>query len=118
MAISQAPSMVFQLDEVPEYCRAHMVRGSSGYTFNQEIKDAILFEYHDIANDNAVPELDIVLARDVLSFIPLDDQTHLVNEFSDKLKTHGIAFLGMNEELPDTEWRSTAKLPVTAYVKR
>ncbi|MDR2702402.1 MAG: chemotaxis protein CheW [Spirochaetaceae bacterium] len=118
MAISQAPSMVFELDEVPEYCRAHMVRGTSGYTFNQEIKDAILFEYHDVANDNSLPDLDIILARDLLSFIPLEDQSHLVTEFSEKLKPQGMVFLGMNEELPDTEWRSTAKQPVTAYVRR
>jgi purine-binding chemotaxis protein CheW len=118
MAISQAPSMVFQLDEVPEYCRTHMVRGTSGYTFNQEIKDAILFEYHDITNDNALPDLDIILARDVLSFISPDDQSRLVLEFSDKLKTQGLVFLGTNEELPDTEWRSTAKQPVTAYTRK
>jgi len=118
MAISQAPSMVFQLDEVPEYCRSFMVRGSSGYSFNQEIKDAILFEYHDIANDNALPDLDIILARDLLSFLSLEDQSHLISEFSEKLKTQGIIFLGMNEELPDTEWRSAAKQPVTAYMKR
>jgi len=118
MAISQAPSMVFQLDEVPEYCRSHMVRGTGGYSFNQEIKEAILFEYHDIANDNALPDLDIILARDLLSFLSPEDQTHLVNDFSEKLKTQGVVFLGMNEELPDTEWRSVAKQPVTAFMKR
>jgi chemotaxis methyl-accepting protein methylase len=36
----------------------------------------------------------------------------------EKLKPAGMVFLGMNEELPDTEWRSTAKQPVTAYMKR
>ncbi|MDR2759828.1 MAG: chemotaxis protein CheW, partial [Spirochaetaceae bacterium] len=61
MAISQAPNMIFDLDEVPEYCRGFMVRGRNGYSFNQAIKDSLLFEYHDILNENSLPELDIIL---------------------------------------------------------
>ncbi|MDR0447548.1 MAG: chemotaxis protein CheW, partial [Treponema sp.] len=63
MAISQAPNTLFELEEVPEYCRTNMVRGPNGYTFNQEMKDSILFEYHDILNSNTLPDLDIILAR-------------------------------------------------------
>jgi len=118
MAISQAPNMLFDLEEVPEYCQAHMVRGPSGYTFNQEIKDSILFEYHDILNDNSLPDLDIILARDVLSFLPVSEQGRLVNEFSERIKSHGIVFLGANEELSDNEWRLVAKPPTTAFMKR
>jgi purine-binding chemotaxis protein CheW len=118
MAISQAPNMLFDLDEVPEYCRTYMVRGPSGYTFNQEIKDSILFEYHDILNDNSLPDLDIILARDILSFLPVQEQGKLVGEFAEKLKTRGLVLLGMNEELPETEWRSVAKQPVSAFMQK
>jgi len=118
MAISQAPSMIFELDEVPEYCRDQMVRGSSGYTFNQEIKEAILFEYHDVAHDNSLPDIDIILARDILSYISPQDQGRLLGEFTEKLKNSGIAFVGANEELLQSEWRPVAKPPVTAFVKR
>ncbi|GHV84487.1 chemotaxis protein W [Spirochaetia bacterium] len=118
MAISQAPNMIFELDEVPEYCRTHMVRGSNGYTFNQEIKDSILFEYHDILNDNSLPDLDIILARDMLSFLPLQEQDKLVNECTEKLKGQGFLILGEHEELAETEWRPMAKPPVSAFMKR
>jgi purine-binding chemotaxis protein CheW len=118
MAISQAPNMLFDLDEVPEYCRAYMVRGPSGYAFNQEIKDSILFEYHDILNDNALPDLDIILARDILSFLPVQEQGKLVAEFAEKLKPRGLVMLGANEELPETEWRPAAKQPVSAFMQR
>ena len=118
MSVSQAPNMLFELDEVPEYCREHMVRGPNGYTFNQEIKDSILFEYHDILNDNSLPDLDIIVARDVLSFFPVEEQGKIVNEFSERLKTKGIIFLGTNEELSDNAWRKAAKKPLSAYMKR
>jgi purine-binding chemotaxis protein CheW len=118
MAISQAPNMLFDLDEVPEYCRAHMVRGPNGYTFNQEIKDSILFEYHDILNDNSLPDLDMILARDILSFLPVQEQAKLVNEFTEKLKHRGLVILGTNEGLGETEWRPVAKQPVSAFMQR
>ena len=118
MAISQAPNMLYELEEVPEYCREHMVLGPNGYTFNQEIKDSILFEYHDILNDNSLPDLDIILARDVVSFFPVAEQGKIVNEFSERLKSHGIVFLGTNEELSENEWQLSAKPPVAAFMKR
>jgi len=116
MAVSQAPNMTFDLDEVPEYCRPFMVRGSSGYSFNQAIKDSIVFEYHDITNENTLPEVDIILARDVVSFLPSQEQTRLIASFSDRLKNRGIVIMGRNEELTDVIWQAMADDPVSAYM--
>ncbi|MDR2144048.1 MAG: chemotaxis protein CheW [Treponema sp.] len=118
MAISQAPNMIFDLIDVPEYCRPFMVRGASGYSFNQAVKDSILFEYHDIINDNPLPDLDIILARDMLSFLPVAEQEKMVVQFVEKLKSRGLVILGKNEELSGQEWRSVAKPPLSAFVHR
>jgi purine-binding chemotaxis protein CheW len=117
MAISQAPNMIFDLDEVPEYCRSFMVKGRNGYSFNQAVRDSIVFEYHDILNDNPLPELDIILIRDVLSFLPRQDQDRFVTGFLEKLKNRGMVFLGRNEELPGNDWRPLAGDPVSAYLR-
>ncbi|MDR0323323.1 MAG: chemotaxis protein CheW [Treponema sp.] len=116
MAISQAPNMVYELDELPEYCRQFMVHGPSGYSFNQAIKDSIVFEYHDVMNENTLPELDFILIRDVLSFLPAQEQTRIIVDFSDKLKTNGIIFVGRNEELTGALWHATADDPVSAFL--
>jgi purine-binding chemotaxis protein CheW len=116
MAISQAPNMVFDLEEMPGYCRGFMVKGKSGYSFNQAIKDSIVFEYHDILNDNPLPDLDIILARDILSFLQDQDQERIINGFSEKMKDRGVVILGRNEELEGSEWRSMAADPVSAYL--
>jgi purine-binding chemotaxis protein CheW len=118
MAISQAPNMIFDLIDVPEHCRPFMVRGASGYSFNQAVKDSILFEYHDIINDNPLPDLDIVLARDMLSFLPVAEQEKIVAQFVEKLKSRGMVILGKNEELSGQEWRTVAKPPVSAFVHK
>ena len=117
LAISSAPNMLFDLDEIPEYARGYMNKGKNGYSFNQEIKDAILFEFHDVLNDNNIPEVDIILARDLLAFFAAQDQEKMIREFSEKLKKQGIVFLGRNERLPEDDWQSLTKDPVSAFVR-
>jgi purine-binding chemotaxis protein CheW len=117
MAISQAPNMVFDLDEVPEYCRGFMVRGRNGYSFNQAVKDSLLFEYHDILNENPLPELDIIVARDLLSFLPVADQERIIAGFIEKIKSRSVVILGKNESLTGNEWKKTGKDPVAAFVR-
>jgi len=116
MAISQAPNMSFDLEDVPEYCRSFMVKGRSGYSFNQTIRDSIIFEYHDILNDNPLPDLDIILIRDVLSFLQIKDQKRIIEGFKERLKTRGIVIVGRNESLPGGDWEPLGKEPVSAFV--
>ena len=116
MAVSAAPNMVYDLEEIPEYCRHYTVHGKNGYSFNQTIKDSIVFEYHDIINDHALPELDFVLIRDVLSYLPAQEQGRIVADFSEKVKDHGVVIIGKNEELTGAMWYSIADDPVSAYL--
>jgi purine-binding chemotaxis protein CheW len=115
MAISQAPNLVFDVEDLPEHCRAFVTKGRNGYSFVPEIKDSIIFEYHDILNDNPLPDLDIILARDVLSFIPVEDQNRLVGGFGEKLKSHGVVILGRNENLTGSKWHFIGKEPISAF---
>ncbi|MDR2630804.1 MAG: chemotaxis protein CheW [Spirochaetaceae bacterium] len=117
MAISQAPNMVFDLDEVPEHCRKFMVRGRNGYSFNQAIKDSLLFEYHDVLNENPLPELDIILARDLLSFFSVPDQERIIAGFIEKLKSRSVVILGRNECLTGNGWKTVGKDPVSAFIR-
>jgi len=116
MAISQAPNMVFDLEDVPKYCHPFMVQGKNGYSFNQVIKDAIVFEYHDVLNENPLPDLDIILARDILSYFPAADQSRLVDDFNEKLKDQGLVIVGKNEEIFGTNWTSVSSDTISAFV--
>jgi purine-binding chemotaxis protein CheW len=117
MAISSASNMVFDLDEVPEYARTYMVKGKNGYVFNQEIKDAITFEYHDVLNGNQLPELDFIVSRDFISFLKVPDQERMIADFAERLKKRGVVILGRYEQLPEDEWQPIAKDPVSAFVR-
>jgi chemotaxis signal transduction protein len=117
MAISSAPGMSFDLPDVPEYCREFMSKGTAGYGFSQAIKDSILFEYHDVLNENTLPELDIILGRDLLSFLNEQQQEKIMADFSEKVKARGLIVLGTNEKLPENEWIPVGKGGVSAFIR-
>jgi len=115
MAVSQAPNMTFEFDDLPEYCRPFVNKGRNGYSFNQAIKDSIVFEYHDVLHDSPLPDLDIILIRDVLSFLPEADQHRVIQNFGEKLKPGGLLIVGKNEVMPGGAWNFTGREPVSAF---
>jgi len=116
MAVSQAPNTTYELDDAPSFCKPYLVRGKTGYSFNQEIKDMIVFEYHDVVHDSTLPDLDIIIVRDILSYLPEEDQDRLIERFTEKLKDKGAIFLGRNEGLTGIIWQSIADDPVSAFL--
>lgn len=119
LAISNAPMLaVPEADISPRY-KPYLVQGVGGaWTFAPVIKDMILFEYHDCSNQNAVPNMDIIVSRDVLSFLNPKQQSALVEDFTEKLKDNGIVILGQNEAMPQhAGWLRTAQGNVVAFSK-
>ena len=118
LSISTAPNMVFDFEDVPEFCREYMTKGRNGYGFNQVIRDAVVFEYHDVLNANPYPELDIVLARDLLSFLPRGDQLRVLSDFSEKMKNRSVLILGKNERLDAVgDWKLIGNEQISAYTR-
>lgn len=97
--ISSAPSLSFSKDQVPEDYLSLMVETKSGWQFNSEIKSHILFEFHDILHMNPYDNLQLIVVRDVLSFLNPNDQERLLDEFYEKLRPGGYLLLGKNEKL-------------------
>lgn len=100
--ISNAPLLAIESSFANDWYAPYVTHKVNGeYTFTQEIKDSIMFEYHDCTNTNALPMCDIIFARDVVSLLPESAQTALVEEIQEKLKGNGIVILGENESLAD-----------------
>ncbi|MDR2808055.1 MAG: chemotaxis protein CheW [Spirochaetaceae bacterium] len=117
MAISTAPTATFNLDEIPEFCKDFVTKANNnGYVFDRSIKDAIVFEYHDILHDNHLPDIDIILARDMLSIVPAGEQDRLIDDWCEKLKKKGLVIVGRNERLLGEQWQSIGADPVSAFV--
>ncbi len=119
LAISNAPMLTVPDEIVGGSYEKHITKTANGkLTFSKEIKDMILFEYHDCANQNNVPDMDIILARDVLSFMKPNIQHGLIEEFREKLKDNGIIILGQNEVMPKQDgWSRTVENDIVMFTK-
>jgi purine-binding chemotaxis protein CheW len=117
LSISNAPNLMLDKQNMPEYMDKHVVPVSSRYQFGQKLKDIILFEYHDITHPNTFPAVDVIVARDVLSFLGYSEQLRMVTEFHEKLVSGGILIIGQNEELIGNEWKKIRTNNITAYKK-
>ncbi len=119
LAISNAPMLTVDPAQVSPRYKPWLVQGvGGGWTFNQTIKDMILFEYHDCTNQNAIPNMDLVIARDVLSFMNVKQQASMMTDINEKLKDNGIVVLGANEAMPQhSGWLRTVEGKVVAFSK-
>lgn len=110
LKISNAPNMVFEERDVPEYLRKFLVAGSNGYSFSEEFQRSILFEFSDIRNSSSIPRVDVILARDVVSFLPGEVQERVFDAFEEKIKPGGILVLGDHERpLNGDAWTAVAE---------
>lgn len=118
--VSNAPLLSVPDTAANDWYSPYVTRKVSGeYTFNQDIKDIVMFEYHDCTNSNSLPMVDIVFARDVLSFLPVESQNMVVGDFDEKLKGNGIIILGSGESLgKGSNWGEKTVGSLTYYNKQ
>ncbi len=119
LAIANAPMLTIPENQITSRYKPYLVQGVGGaWFFNQSIKDMILFEYHDCTNQNSVPPMDIIVSRDVLSFLNPKNQTALIADFNEKLKDNGIVLLGKNEAMPQKSgWTRTVQGDIIVFSK-
>ncbi|MBQ5781626.1 MAG: chemotaxis protein CheW [Spirochaetaceae bacterium] len=88
-------------------------------SFSEEIREMILFEYHDCFNNTSLPMLDVIFCRDLVSFLSQEKQMYLFEEFKSKIKAGGALFLGENEVLDDGSfWEDKMEGENIAFIRR
>ena len=119
LSVSNAGLMSVPANLATDWYASYLTKKANGeYTFNQDIKDSIMFEYHDCKNTNALPMVDIIFARDILSLLDEKAQESVVADFIEKMKGNAIAIIGENEEMPDSfSFGENAVGTLVAYTK-
>lgn len=116
--ISMAPSLVFPEDQVPEGYEDFLIKARGGMQFHIDLKNRILFEYHDINHLNPFTDLHVIVARDLLSFLKPEEQTKVLEDFAEKLRPKGVLLLGRNEKLNSSvDWVPLGGTAWSAYQK-
>lgn len=108
LSVSNAPLINLSDEASTSWYQPYTTRTASGdYTFSKEIKDSVMFEYHDCVNTNNLPPIDVVFARDLLSFLSESAQKTVLSEFNEKLKGNGVIIVGENENIDATGLKKT-----------
>lgn len=117
--VSNASLMTVPSSLADEWYAPYLTKTANNeYTFNKEIKECIMFEYHDCKNANILPSSDIIFARDVLSVCDEASQKAIISDFQEKLKGNGIIIIGDNEYLgPAYGFNEKSVGAIAAYIK-
>lgn len=118
LAVSNAPLMTVSENVASDWYMPYLTRTvTKDWTFGKEIKDSVLFEYHDCMHASNLPPLDMIFARDLLAFLPEESQKTVVGEFGEKMKGNGIIIVGENENLSLPGWKKKSSGNIAVYSK-
>ena len=119
LAISSAPLLAIPDENVPAGIKPYLIKNVSGaQVFNQEIRDMVMFEYHDCSNQSSLPAIDFVVCRDTLSFLDAKKQSSIISNISESLKDNGLVLLGANEAMPkNANWKKKTEGSVSVFAK-
>ncbi len=119
LSISSAPLLTIPGIDVPSIMKSYITQNVAGeHVFTQEIKDMILFEYHDCSHQNSLAAIDFVVCRDVLSFMDSKKQSSIIYDISENLKAGGVVLLGANESMPkNAGWIKKIKGSVSVFTR-
>ena len=117
LSISMAPSLILDEDELDLSWKSFTVQTKNGLQFHSDLKNKIMFEFHDIKHMNPFTQIHLVVMRDVLSFQRSNDQEKILGEITEKVKTGGYLVVGANEVVEHEEWKFIGHEPWSIYQK-
>lgn len=120
LGVSNAPLITVPDAAAESWFAPYLTKSAAGkYVFSKEIKDSIMFEYHDCLHTNALPMADVIFARDVLSLIDSEMQKNVITDFGEKMKGNGCLFVGDNERLDiSSDFSEMSAGNITLYKKQ
>ena len=117
LKVSNAPNMVYNLSELPEWIRGATQEGRNGIIFKKEITDSVSFEYHNVLHENKLPPVNLIIAKDVLSFFPTNGLAKVLADFLEMLVDGGMLIVGDNERIKDGNWTEREAPGIRWYAK-
>lgn len=118
LAVSNAPNLVLSEAEIPASHGEFVVDSPNGPTYAPAVKESILFEFSDVMNTAGLPPVDLVVCRDVVSFMRSDDQQRLFELFEETLRPGGVLILGDHERADTEVWSALPDTTRAAFQRR
>ncbi len=102
-ALNQARQAVYPakaLEAVAEPLREkYFSRVGTSYLFNKDLRRAVIFGRHDLAQDAPISRVDLLSCRNTLMYFNGETQTRILNRLHFAIADEGVLFLGKAEML-------------------
>jgi chemotaxis protein methyltransferase CheR len=123
-ALETAAKGVYAADKLhatlgPGYIGRFFHKTGEDYAVNDEVKKMVVFDYHNLKNDNGLQALDVIFCRNVMIYFDMEEQKRLVEKFYKSLNPAGYLLIGHAESLQgmDTGFEFMFYNKGTAYRK-
>lgn len=114
IAIGTSAQLLVAPGKVPRRYEPFMESSPQGLSFRSEIGNMILFDYTDAVNYEFEKPRSLYVVRDMLSFLPRENQVALLRSMMKTLVLGGILILGAGERIEEFEELADI-LPVFEY---
>jgi len=102
-ALERAQAGLYRADQLkgidPDSVAKYFRRENEHFVINDAVKKRVIFDYHNLKNDNGLRGLDIIFCRNVMIYFDAEEQRRLVSRFANCLVPGGFLFVGHAESL-------------------
>jgi chemotaxis protein methyltransferase CheR len=101
------------------YIARYFTKNGDTARVKDEIRNMVVFDYHNLKHDNGLRDLDVIFCRNVMIYFDTDEQKRLVAKFYQSLNPGGYLVIGHAESLQgwNTGFRFIYHQGGTAYKK-
>ena len=123
-ALQAANKAEYALDKVmatvdDAYISRYFSKNGDTTRVKDEIRNMVVFDYHNLKNDNGLRDLDVIFCRNVMIYFDLEEQKRLAVKFYQSLNPGGYLVIGHAESFQgwNTGFRFIYHKGGTAYKK-
>lgn len=81
------------------YIKKYFEKNGDHYRVNDKIKKMVVFDFHNLKNENGLINLDIIFCRNVMIYFDEGEQKRLIEKFYRSLNQDGYLLIGHAESL-------------------
>ncbi len=99
LGVSMAPGLTLDPARVPRFYEPFTVETDDMHAFRADVREIVLFEFSDLRHVQKLPPCDLIVIRDVLSFLPEEDQRRVVSMIEEQTGPATLIVTGSHEDL-------------------
>ncbi len=99
LSVAAAPTLALNRTSVPPFYDPYVTVNGMTCTFRADVRESVLFEFSDVAHTGTMPPCDVIVMRDLLSFLPEQDQRRVIALIEEQVDESTLVVTGSNEDL-------------------